>query len=126
MYKMFTRLILSGLLCLAGYAHTQDMAQDDEQTMESPANDDVADPAAPAARFTCRIEELTRHVEVAYDHPGQAVPCSVLYDKETENPGDIKTLWSARNEAGYCEDKAANFVDQLEELGWTCKPSGQQ
>jgi len=150
MFKSFTILMMSGLLCLAGLAHAQDTtsettmpaaSQTADQSVDQTA-DEAADmtaaqadtdmqasdaamgepsKASDAAKYTCNYQGLVRHVEIAYEKPGFAVPCSVLYRKETEEPGVVKTLWTANNQAGYCEDKTSQFVDKLEGLGWACQ-----
>lgn len=66
----------------------------------------------------CSQGELTRTVAVVYTDPGQPVPCEVLYEKPTEQ--QTMTLWRAQNEAGYCEARAADFVEKLVDLGWQC------
>ena len=62
---------------------------------------------------------LTRRVEIAREG-GSSVPCEVLYFKDSEAPGERQVLWSATNEAGYCETQAQGFVAKLEGLGWEC------
>lgn len=66
----------------------------------------------------CRQGEQTRSVEIVYAHPGEAVPCEVIYSKPAE--GTIEMLWQAMNEAGYCEARVAEFVSKLESMGWQC------
>ena len=62
----------------------------------------------------------TRTIEIVYSNPGQAVPCEVLYARGDET--DAQSLWRAQNQAGYCEEKAREFVNKLQnELGWTCR-----
>jgi hypothetical protein len=34
----------------------------------------------------------------------------------------MHTLWKAKNQAGYCEQKAKQFVKEFEAKGWDCKP----
>ncbi len=151
MFKSFTILMMSGLLCLAGIASAQDATSEtmttpaatpaasqtvdqmaDETTDMSAAQAEMDVQTADAAmeessnasdptKYTCNYQGLVRHVEIAYEKPGFAVPCSVLYRKETEEPGVVKTLWTANNQAGYCEDKTSHFIDKLEGLGWTCQ-----
>jgi len=67
----------------------------------------------------CTNAGLTRSIEVVYSDPGHAIPCEVIYDKSAEGAGQ-HSLWRADNQAGYCEDQAAAFVDKLRGLGWTC------
>ena len=76
-----------------------------------------------ASPTLCEQGGLTRSVEVIYTVPGQPVPCEVIYDKPAE--GSRETLWRATNEAGYCEAKAQEFVDNLDNLGWRCVTPGQ-
>ena len=40
-------------------------------------------------------------------------------EKLTEGAED-RVLWSAQNDASYCEEKAKGFIEKLESLGWTC------
>jgi len=66
--------------------------------------------------IVCLHSGAERKISIVYDTPGQAVPCEVTYEK-----GDgIQTLWSAENEAGYCETKAAEFVEKQRSWGWNC------
>ena len=68
----------------------------------------------------CLYGGAERKISVVYDNPGQSVPCSVTYEK-----GDgIQTLWSAENEAGYCETKAAEFIEKQRGWGWDCAKLG--
>lgn len=66
----------------------------------------------------CSNGELTRTIDIVYSNPGQPVPCEVLYDKPQE--GGVQTIYRANNEAGYCEEKTAAFVEKLRGFGWQC------
>jgi hypothetical protein len=79
--------------------------------------------AQDTTRYQCSIDEVTRRVEVLSE-PGVSVPCEVHYYKDTEMPGEDQVLWSAQNEEGYCEARAAEFVAKLEGMGWTCWDAG--
>jgi hypothetical protein len=70
-------------------------------------------------RYQCTMGDLTRRVEVVQS-TSAPVPCAVEYFKDSEAAGERQVLWSASNEAGYCEARAAEFVGRLGELGWTC------
>lgn len=72
-----------------------------------------------AGSYQCSLGDLTRRVEILTE-PGRTVPCEVHYYKDTEAPGAAQVLWSAQNEAGYCERKAEEFVARLEGMGWDC------
>lgn len=100
-----------------------DSNREDTTGTEAGSTDDAALPAAPT--MTCSHNGNIRRVEVVYDNPDQAIPCRVLYNLETETPGDIQTLWSAQHTVGFCEEKAADLVASLEEGGWTCEPTMQ-
>jgi hypothetical protein len=67
----------------------------------------------------CSNGGLTRSIEIVYSDPGHPVPCEVIYDKSAEGAGQ-HSLWRADSEAGYCEARAAAFVDKLRGFGWTC------
>lgn len=143
MYKTIASLTLSLLLGLSGYANAHDHMSDDDSAEEMAATDQVSESediagsaadasvdmedssdTAAATRFSCSYDNMVRSIEVVYEQPGFTVPCSVVYHKETESPGDIKTLWSADNQAGYCEEKATEFSDKLEGFGWDCQSTG--
>ena len=75
--------------------------------------------AAANTSSQCSLGEISRNIDIVYSHPGQPVPCEVLYDKRSEG-GGLATLWRAQNEAGYCEARAAEFIARLEAMGYTC------
>ena len=72
----------------------------------------------------CTQGALTRTISVVYSDPGQPVPCEVLYEKPTEQ--QTMTLWRAANEAGYCEARAAEFVEKLISLDWQCEDMAER
>jgi len=74
--------------------------------------------ASMADSWSCRHSNDVReiHIERSTSEP---VPCQVVYKKLTEGVGD-QVLWSAENDAEYCEQKATDFVAKQEGWGWTC------
>lgn len=78
----------------------------------------VTTTALPATASDCQYGSLNRSISVRYEVPGQSVPCQVLYEKHDE--GVESTPWSAENESGYCEAKAAELHQTLIDLGWAC------
>ena len=71
-----------------------------------------------ADSWNCSHDDLVREVIIEYPQGG-SVPCDVVYKKQTEGVED-QVLWSAENQEGYCEEKAAEFVAKLESWGWVC------
>ena len=69
-------------------------------------------------KTVCSHGNQTRVIEVAYTTDDN-VPCEVRYSKEEGS----KTLWSANNLAGYCEEKAAAFIEKQKSWGWACEAS---
>ncbi|VAW60705.1 hypothetical protein MNBD_GAMMA11-1848 [hydrothermal vent metagenome] len=71
-----------------------------------------------ASSWSCRHNDNVReiHVEQSTSAP---VPCSVVYRKLTEGVED-EVLWTAENDAGYCEDRAQGLVEKQTAWGWTC------
>jgi hypothetical protein len=67
----------------------------------------------------CTYGDMVRRV-VIMTEPGVSVPCEVHYFRDTEAPGEDQVLWSASQQAGYCEEKAAGLVEKLEGMGWNC------
>ncbi len=74
---------------------------------------------AVAQSLVCTNGSLERLVELRYDNPGEAVPCSIVYTKPAEGVPE-QILWNAQNEEGYCEAKLEEFVDKLSGWGWSC------
>ena len=74
---------------------------------------------AMAQSLVCTNDSLERLVELKYDNPGEAVPCSIVYSKPTEGVPE-QVLWRAQNEEGYCEARFEEFVDKLSGWGWSC------
>jgi hypothetical protein len=66
---------------------------------------------------TCTHGEKTRVISVVYLEPGSKVPCEVQYQKSQSS----QVLWSATNSTGYCEKKAALFVEKQINWGWQCE-----
>ncbi|UXD89034.1 hypothetical protein [Thalassolituus hydrocarboniclasticus] len=76
-------------------------------------------PAAQASsgdRTVCSHGNLTRIIEVKYTGEG-TIPCEVHYTKDSGS----QVLWSAQTEGGYCEQKAAEFVEKQRGWGWECE-----
>lgn len=69
--------------------------------------------------YQCSYGELQRRVEILHETE-MSVPCEVHYYKDTEAPGERQVLWSATNDAGYCEKKAEEFISRLQGWGWDC------
>ena len=74
--------------------------------------------AAIADSWSCRHTNDVREIHIERSTSGP-VPCQVVYKKLTEGVED-QVLWSAENDAGYCEEKANEFVAKQESWGWTC------
>lgn len=64
----------------------------------------------------CTRGEEFRAVEINY-LTREKVPCEVNY---TRNSVD-RILWKAQYNEGYCEEKAAKFVNKLRDSGWSCR-----
>ena len=76
--------------------------------------------------YNCTYGELERRVEILHE-TAASVPCEVHYYKDTEAPGEQQVLWSATQEAGYCEARAEEFIAKLTEWGWNCgQPEAEQ
>lgn len=74
--------------------------------------------ALAATGYVCTQGGMERKIEVVYTGAGK-VPCEVLYTKD----GASQVLWNAQNEEGYCEAKAAEFVEKQRSWGWQCVES---
>lgn len=66
----------------------------------------------------CTQGGMERKIEVVY-LGADTVPCEVRYTKL----GYTQVLWNAQAEEGYCEAKAAEFVEKQRGWGWECVES---
>lgn len=71
-----------------------------------------------ADSWSCSHDNLVREVHIVRT-TSAAVPCNVVYKKQTEGVED-QVLWSADNDEAYCVDKAKGLVARLEASGWVC------
>ncbi|WP_213998092.1 hypothetical protein [Arsukibacterium sp.] len=71
----------------------------------------------------CQLGDAVRVIEVVYPEGGE-LPCEVHYTKD----GTTSVLWQANNEAGYCEQQAAEFVEKQRGWGFECvaMPAGSK
>lgn len=69
-------------------------------------------------KTVCTHDTQTRIIEVVYEGESE-VPCAVQYTKAEGS----QTLWNAQNAMGYCEEKAAAFVEKQRGWGWDCQNS---
>ncbi|MEZ4819962.1 MAG: hypothetical protein R3A45_08720 [Bdellovibrionota bacterium] len=73
-----------------------------------------------ANHTVCKSGATERSVEVASTNAETGVPCEVKYTKD----GETSVLWSAQNDAAYCQTKAAGLVEKLSTAGWNCVTDG--
>ncbi len=65
--------------------------------------------------YICTHEGSERIIEVVY--LGETtVPCEVRYTRD----GVTEVLWRARFEEGFCDVRAAGFVERQQGWGWEC------
>ena len=84
-------------LVFSGFAHSSDKIQN---------------------AFICKQKDNARFISIEYLDPPNQVPCRVVYEKPSEK--SIEYPWSARNQIGYCEEKAKFLAEKLSGLGLTC------
>ena len=63
----------------------------------------------------CTSGDSVRLIEVVYPEGGE-LPCEVRYTRD----GEQQVLWRARNEVGYCAQKAAEFIERQRGWGYQC------
>ena len=66
--------------------------------------------------YQCSKDERLKTIAVTYDNSSSDVPCNVTYTKKEK----AIELWHADKQAGYCESKAAMFVENQTGKGWSC------
>lgn len=66
----------------------------------------------------CTSGNAERKITIVYPEAGKKTPCEVKYLRE--GASEEKILFSAKNEEGYCDTKAHEFIEKLKGLGWQC------
>jgi hypothetical protein len=66
--------------------------------------------------YICLFDNSERLIKVSYTYADSKVPCEVVYEKNTGS----QVLWNAQSEEGYCEARAAEFVEKQRGWGWDC------
>lgn len=89
------------------------------------SGEDISDAEMPTednmgAAYVCTLNDQQRRIEIDLLNAPDPVPCEVNYYKDTEVPGAKTTLWTAQNDALYCEGQAKSFVEKLESMSWSC------
>ena len=74
--------------------------------------------SASADSWSCRHNNDVREIHIQRD-TSAPVPCQVVYKKLTEGVED-QVLWTAENDANFCDQQARAFVAKQESWGWTC------
>ena len=82
----------------------------------------IVNPAIADETYLCTYGQEERVVSVVYQDQEKKVPCEVRYQKDDTT----ETLWDAKSEVGYCEEKAQEFVQKQREWGWRCDDPAQQ
>ncbi len=72
--------------------------------------------SAQARESACKQGNQERKVSIVKIEEPKPVPCEVKYLREDGE----KTLYTAHNDAAFCESKANEFVEKLKSSGWEC------
>ncbi|MCO7226735.1 hypothetical protein [Pleionea sp. CnH1-48] len=64
----------------------------------------------------CTQGDAQRKIEIVYPQ-GEETPCEVQYTKAS----GMQVLWKAEAQLGYCEEKAAAFIEKQRGWGWQCE-----
>jgi hypothetical protein len=78
--------------------------------------------AEETVQTSCTKGDLVRRIAVLEHSLSSGRSCEVVYQKESEAPGEHEVLWTAKQDAGYCYSKAITFAGKLTSLGWSCPP----
>jgi hypothetical protein len=70
-----------------------------------------------AQDFLCQKDEAVRWIQIDTEDPASELPCSVVY---WLTPDVSRQLWFARYDRAFCEQKAAELRDKLNDEGWSC------
>lgn len=69
-----------------------------------------------AVKYTCKMGNAERVIEVVYAATNKPVPCTVNYTTD----GNAQTLWNYESTQGQCEAKAAEFAEKQSGWGFSC------
>lgn len=72
-----------------------------------------------ARNIECHAGQKIRVIETRYPAQEGDIACSVIYHKPSEGIAS-KTLWKARNDVEYCDEKARWLANKLENASWVC------
>lgn len=75
-------------------------------------------PAIDDKLYICDLKGAERAVEVNYAKR-PPLPCEVAYHRESKGQEDV-SMWQAKYDAGFCEEKAARILSNLKNDGWSC------
>lgn len=64
----------------------------------------------------CSRGDQVRTIDILLHPAGTSLVCEVMYARDNQ----VKTLWSAKWDPKYCEEKALGFVKKQHELGYSC------
>ena len=102
------------------------------QTAKIPADDALApypQVGAEAGILDEHVDRLTGELDAALqglDFVGLALQRQVLLVEQGEQGVEDQVLWTAENEADFCDRKAREFVAKQESWGWTCVETIQE
>jgi hypothetical protein len=72
-----------------------------------------------AKDYLCNRNGITYWIQVDYEVPGQALPCSVSRWVLYQEP---ELLWRATKDPDFCQAKAEEIRQRLLSYGWLCQP----
>lgn len=76
-------------------------------------------PAVDDKLYVCDFQGTERSISLTYAKR-PPLPCEVTYHREQEGV-PYQTLWQAQFDAGFCEKKLQNLLDNLKQVGWSCQ-----
>lgn len=115
--RHFYTAVCSTLICLTLPAFAQPLH---EGIVVTPEGAEINGDLSSDKIYTCERNNVIRRIEINYETQA-LLPCTVNYYKHDEAPSDPKTLWTATETAGFCQNKADELVGKLINWGWICK-----
>ena len=70
--------------------------------------------------YACLNGKAKRVIYVDYKDSVDQPPCAVVYGKRPPENPSLEIPWRADTEAGYCERKAKELIENLRGMGWKC------
>ena len=94
----------------------KEAAMAEPMSSQTTSTESAATDSAASKISICKNGGQVRTISVVYHEGESTAACEVIYEKST----GVQSLWNAKVDLSYCENKAKEFIKKQEGWGWTC------